>query len=52
LVKVNWTLIENPSFECKEGDIISVRGHGRSKIMGIEGKTKKEKWRIIAGRQK
>lgn len=52
LVKVNWTRIENPSFECKEGDMISVKGQGRSKIIGIEGKTKKEKWRIIAGRQK
>ncbi|MBT2687956.1 RNA-binding protein [Bacillus sp. ISL-47] len=52
LVKVNWTLLENPSFECKEGDMISVRGQGRSKIMEIEGKTKKDKWRIIAGRQK
>lgn len=52
LVKVNWTLIENPAFECKVGDMISVRGQGRSKIMEIDGKTKKEKWRIIAGRQK
>lgn len=52
LVKVNWTLIENPSFECQVGDLISVRGHGRVKIISIEGKTKKEKWRIIAGKRK
>ncbi|WP_066066570.1 RNA-binding protein [Neobacillus soli] len=52
LVKVNWTLIENPSFECGVGDMISIRGHGRAKIMGIDGKTKKEKWRINIGRQK
>lgn len=52
LTKVNWTLIENPSFECKEGDMISVRGHGRSKILSIEGKTKKEKWRVTVSRQK
>ncbi|GLB61246.1 YlmH family RNA-binding protein [Cytobacillus sp. NCCP-133] len=52
IVKINWTLVENPAFECKERDIISVRGQGRSKIMEIDGKTKKEKWRIIAGRQK
>ncbi|PLR97359.1 YlmH family RNA-binding protein [Bacillus sp. T33-2] len=50
--KVNWTAIENPSFECGEGDIISVRGHGRAKIVSIDGKTKKDKWRVIAGRQK
>ncbi|UQD51636.1 RNA-binding protein [Bacillus methanolicus] len=52
LVKVNWTLVENKSFECGEGDVISVRGYGRSKIFSIEGKTKKDKWRMIAGRQK
>jgi RNA-binding protein YlmH len=51
-VKVNWTIIENTSFECDEGDLISVRGHGRAKIMSIEGKTKKEKWRIHVGKQK
>lgn len=52
LVKVNWSLIETPSFECREGDVVSARGYGRMKIMSIDGKTKKEKWRIIAGKQK
>ena len=52
LVKVNWTPVENPSFEVKESDMISVRGHGRAKIISIEGKTKKEKWRIRVGKQK
>jgi RNA-binding protein YlmH len=52
LVKVNWTLIENPSFECDMGDLLSVRGYGRVKILSVEGKTKKEKWRIIVGKQK
>lgn len=52
LVKVNWTSIENTSFECGAGDTISVRGYGRGKIFSIEGKTKKDKWRILIGRQK
>lgn len=52
LVKVNWTVIENPAFECGEGDVISVRGYGRTKIIAVEGKTKKEKWRIVVGKQK
>lgn len=52
LVKVNWTLCENPSFECAEGDLLSVRGHGRVKIMSVEGRTKKDKWRIVVGKQK
>lgn len=51
-VKVNWTMVENASFECKEGDMISVRGFGRTKIMSIDGKTKKEKWRISVGKYK
>ncbi|CAH2713337.1 hypothetical protein BACCIP111895_00472 [Neobacillus rhizosphaerae] len=52
LVKVNWTLSENPAFHCEISDMISVRGYGRAKIIGIDGKTKKEKWRIIVGKQK
>jgi RNA-binding protein YlmH len=52
LVKINWTLSENPSFECAEGDLISMRGYGRVKILSIEGRTKKEKWRIVIGKQK
>jgi len=48
-VKVNWKVIEDPSFQCQEGDYFSVRGYGRSKLMSLEGKTKKEKWRITTG---
>ncbi|MBB6443762.1 YlmH family RNA-binding protein [Bacillus benzoevorans] len=51
-VKVNWTVNENPSFECGESDTISVRKYGRAKILSIDGKTKKDKWKITAGRQK
>ncbi|MEH7882849.1 RNA-binding protein [Bacillus sp. JJ1609] len=51
-VKVNWTAIENTAFECGEGDILSARGFGRAKIISIEGKTKKDKYRVIAGRKK
>jgi RNA-binding protein YlmH len=49
--KVNWRQVEEPAFECREGDIISVRGHGRIKILNIEGKTKREKWRIHLGKK-
>lgn len=52
LVKVNWAIIENPAFLCDLGDMISVRGQGRAKITGIDGKTKKDKWRISVGKQK
>jgi RNA-binding protein YlmH len=48
-VKVNWRVTEDSSFECKEGDILSTRGFGRGKIVTIEGKTKKDKLRIVMG---
>ncbi len=51
-VKVNWKRVEETSFECREGDMISVRGYGRCKILGIDGKTKREKWRITVGKVK
>jgi RNA-binding protein YlmH len=51
-VKVNWKTVESVSFECREGDTLSVRGYGRSKVAVIEGKTKKDKWRIVVHKQK
>ncbi|GER65538.1 RNA-binding protein S4 [Weizmannia acidilactici] len=49
LIKVNWKTVEDPAFQCREGDYFSVRGYGRSRMFRVEGKTKKEKWRIVAG---
>ncbi|PKR86984.1 RNA-binding protein [Heyndrickxia camelliae] len=49
LVKVNWKEVEQVSFVCEEGDVISVRGFGRCKIITMDGQTKKEKWRLIVG---
>jgi RNA-binding protein YlmH len=52
LVKVNWKTVDSVSFECREGDTLSVRGYGRSKVTAIEGKTKKDRWRIVVNKQK
>lgn len=49
LVKVNWETVEQTSFECGESDILSTRGMGRCKLMEIQGRTKKDKWRIKIG---
>ncbi|WP_188454470.1 YlmH family RNA-binding protein [Virgibacillus oceani] len=46
LVKVNYKVVEDPAFVLQEGDLISVRGKGRSKLSSINGQTKKEKWKI------
>lgn len=46
LVKVNYQLVDNGSFELMEGDLISVRGKGRSKLIKINGETRKGKLRV------
>ncbi len=52
MVKVNWKVIDDPSFHCHQGDTLSMRTFGRFKIISIEGQTKKEKWRIIVAKAK
>ncbi|OOL79762.1 RNA-binding protein, partial [Enterococcus faecium] len=48
-VKVNWTENTRPDFVLELLDIISVRGYGRVQIQELEGKTKKEKYRVLFG---
>lgn len=47
LVKVNHKIVHDNKFPLEEGDLLSLRGKGRSKLVRIEGQTKKEKYRII-----
>ncbi|WP_226528225.1 RNA-binding protein [Metabacillus niabensis] len=51
-VKVNWKIVDSASFECQEGDTLSIRGYGRSKLTSIEGRTKKDRVRIVVSKQK
>ncbi|WP_110929346.1 YlmH family RNA-binding protein [Bacillus massiliglaciei] len=51
-VKLNFKQTESVTEDCCEGDILSVRGYGRCKVFSIEGKTKKDKWRINIGKKK
>lgn len=51
-LKVNWELIEDPSYLLEEGDVLSARGMGRIVIKRIGDKTKKDKWRITVGKIK
>jgi RNA-binding protein YlmH len=51
-VKLNHKITDQPAVEVIEGDELSVRGFGRSKLIAIEGMTKKEKWRIRYGHLK
>ena len=40
-VQVNWKIIADVSYQMKEEDIFSVRGHGRFKLFSVNGTTKK-----------
>lgn len=51
-VKVNFTDIDDPSVPLLAHDLLSVRGHGRSKLVEIKGKTRKDKFRIMTARLK
>ncbi|GAB2553436.1 YlmH family RNA-binding protein [Gracilibacillus alcaliphilus] len=46
LVKVNFQTIEQTAFQLEEGDLLSIRGKGRSRIKEIQGRTKKDKIRL------
>lgn len=46
LVKKNYIIDHNPSSEISEGDCISIRGYGRFYIIGLHGKTKKNKEKV------
>ncbi|WNB90473.1 RNA-binding protein [Bacillus sp. NEB1478] len=48
-VKLNHKITDQTSVEVREGDDFSLRGFGRSKLIAIEGTTKREKWRIRYG---
>ncbi|MBT2581866.1 RNA-binding protein [Planococcus sp. ISL-109] len=49
-VKVNWSIQEQVSFELHESDLMSARGLGRVQIQAIEGRTKKDKIRLLVGK--
>ena len=46
LVKVNFKVIEDGKFAVFENDLISLRGKGRSKLIKINGRSKKDKLKI------
>ncbi|MCR6107152.1 RNA-binding protein [Salipaludibacillus agaradhaerens] len=48
-VKVNWKVVDDPSYQLTEGDMLSLRGKGRCEIVQFDGETKKGKYRLILG---
>lgn len=51
-VKVNFTEIDDPAMQVIEDDLLSVRGFGRSKVLEINGQTRKNKIIITSGKLK
>jgi RNA-binding protein YlmH len=49
-VKVNWAVRDQPAFELQESDMLSIRGSGRFKLVAIEGRTRKDKIKLIVGK--
>jgi len=49
-VNVNWELIQNPSKQLSEGDVISIRGMGRAVLEKVVGSTRKDRISIIIKR--
>ncbi|MDF2923996.1 MAG: RNA-binding protein [Paenibacillaceae bacterium] len=48
--KLNWKAEEDPSRLLKEGDVVSLQGFGRFKVLEIEGVTKKGRMRVRVGK--
>lgn len=49
LVKLNYKVTEDTKTVLEEGDLISVRGKGRSKFIAMNGQSKKGKWKVTTG---
>ncbi|GIP36405.1 RNA-binding protein [Paenibacillus sp. J2TS4] len=48
--RVNWKVEEDPSKQLQAGDVVSMQGFGRFRVMEIEGVTKKGRIRLKIGK--
>jgi RNA-binding protein YlmH len=48
--KVNWKTEDDPSTMLREGDVVSLKGFGRFKLLEVEGTTKSGRLRVKAGK--
>ncbi|MBT2288045.1 RNA-binding protein [Paenibacillus albidus] len=49
-VRVNWKVEEDPSYGLKAGDMVSIQGFGRFKVLEVGGLTKKGRYRVQIGK--
>jgi RNA-binding protein YlmH len=50
--RVNWKVEEDPSKPLKEGDLVSMQGFGRFKVLRVEGTSKSGRLRMKIGKYK
>ncbi len=50
LVSLNYELCQKPDAEVKEGDVLSLKGKGKGKILALGGKSKKDRLFLQAER--
>ncbi|WP_341282195.1 YlmH/Sll1252 family protein [Paenibacillus sp. FSL H8-0537] len=48
--RVNWKTVEDPSEQLREGDVVSIKGLGRFKVLEADGVTKKGRIRLKVGK--
>lgn len=48
-VKVNWKVIQDPSHSLEAGDMVSLAGFGRFKLLDITGPTRSGRLRMMVG---
>lgn len=48
--RVNWKVEEDPGAQLKEGDVVSLQGFGRFKVLAVEGATKSGRTRVKIGK--
>ncbi|MDB5084316.1 MAG: hypothetical protein JWN30_1202 [Bacilli bacterium] len=49
-VQVNWRQVSDPSWQLAEGDVVSMRGFGRFRILEMEGVSKKGRLFVKIGK--
>ncbi|WP_027091055.1 RNA-binding protein [Cohnella thermotolerans] len=48
--RVNWKTVEDPSVPLSEGDVVSLKGFGRFKVLNVEGVSKSGRIRARIGK--
>jgi len=49
-LKVNWKVVDDPSHLLEPGDMVSLAGFGRFKLLDVSGPTRSGRLRMIVGR--